>query len=161
VSHKFLIALCACTALIPAVASAKEYIMDNSKMKYPNWFAYQLAYRDYANTHRDKFGPYSEEPYLACYYTERICFDGIAHYEAGSMSFIGLVVDGDDRKTVLAHVDCGNSFQSCENYDTGTVNGETVTMPAMPSWCVDEMRKNGTTCKGYSHSLGNKEQDPE
>ena len=54
-------------------------------------------------------------------------------------AFVGAVVDGDDRKTV---------------------DGESVTMPDMPSTCVEEMRKNGTKCKGYSFSLGNKQQAP-
>src|SRR6266540_7419387 len=44
---------------------------------------------------------------------------------------------------------------SCADFDRGIDrNGKMVTMPDMPSSCVEEMRKSGIECEGYSSSLG-------
>jgi hypothetical protein len=128
-----------------------------SGMKYPNWFAYQLAWINYWDEHYGDGHPSERaRPYLDCSYTHRVCFDGHANYAGGRMqAFLGVIVDGEDRKKVLAHVQCRGNFESCENYDKGIdIKGRQVTMPDMPITCVEEMAKNGTECRGYSFSLG-------
>jgi hypothetical protein len=149
--RKLLIALCACAAFIPAMANAEA-----SAMKYPNWYLYVLASNEWAEHQPPHRGDGSWHPYLDCNYTNRTCLKGLAGYDADGVlvDVLGMVVDGEDRKTVLAHVECRPQY-GCANFDTGiNQNGEEVTMPDVPSSCVEEMRKHGTKCKGYSLTLG-------
>jgi hypothetical protein len=133
-------------------------------MKYPNWFDYQVAYEKHWAEQYGRAQP-SElpRPYFECNYTKRVCLDGTASYLGGRMqAFLGVVLDGDDRKTIIAHVECRGNFQYCDNYSTGVSGrfGDTVTMPDMPRECVEEMAKTGAECRGYSLSLGNVDQEP-
>jgi hypothetical protein len=154
------------TAAILALTATAVATEPTTKMKYPNWFAYRIASGEYSDEHRSK--EYAHErplPYFACDYTSRTCVDGKAFYSGTAPwlrqtrpimeGFIGVVVDGNDRKTILKHIICQGNFTRCEDYDNGiNIKGQNVTVPDMPASCVEEMRKNGVRCKGYSSSLG-------
>jgi hypothetical protein len=147
------------TLLATAIAVATITPAAAAEMKYPNWFAYDQASRaDWDARYGDKYPGERSRPFFSCDYTPRTCLDGKISISAGDTYFIGVVVDGTDRTTVLAHVACDWSprrAMSCADFDRGIDrNGKMVTMPDMPSSCVEEMRKSGIECEGYSSSLG-------
>jgi hypothetical protein len=128
----------------------------HAERKYPNWFAYAQASREnWDARYGDKLPAERGRPYFVCNYTTRTCLNGTSNYSAGHTHFIGVVVDGTDRKTVLAHIACNLSLGRCENFDEGIdYYGKRVTLPDLPLSCVEEMRKSGAECDGYSSSLG-------
>ena len=79
------------------------------------------------------------EPYLYCDYGTRTCMAGRIVYE----HFVGVVIDGRNRQTVIAHVRCKGT--ACFNYDTGTlvIGGRPATYQMendRPFTDVEEMR---------------------
>jgi len=136
------------TLFATAIAVATITPAAAAEMKYPNWFAYAQASRaDWDARYGDKHPAERSRPFFSCDYTPRTCLDGKISISAGDTYFIGVVVDGTDRKAVLAHVACDWSprrAMSCADFDRGIDrNGKMVTMPDMPSSCVEEMRKSG------------------
>jgi hypothetical protein len=148
----------AAASLVAFTAAMSPVQAQAAEMKYPNWFAYQQAWGAYWD---EQYGGGARpgeggRRYFECDYTARVCVEGRATYLGGRMeAFVGVVLDGEDRKTVLKHVMCRHNFRQCEDYDTGIgMNGRAVTVPDMPSSCVEEMRKRGVRCKGYTFTLG-------
>ena len=86
------------------------------------------------------------ERYLNCDYSTRTCLVGTV----AMGTFVGTVVDGDDRTTVFRHIRCYVATNRCEDFDEGVdAFGRVVTRPDMPIACVEEMRKFGRWCQGY------------
>lgn len=124
-------------------------------MHYPNWFAFEQI----AIHHAD----FPVQPFFECNFTKNICVKG--HALSGPYGvdlFVGVVLDGIDRKTELKHLKCWANFKYCDDYDIGvgydhglTPRGRVITAPDMPAACVDLMRETGSwmrnsgPCKGY------------
>jgi hypothetical protein len=132
---------------IALLLSADKAPAGQLEMKYPNWFAYQQAW---LNTR------VGGDRYLRCDYTARLCLDGSMITGGGTMVFVGVILDGNDRKTILRHIACYGDFDFCADFDRGIdPEGRVVTLPDMPIACVEEMRQNGVVstsgpCKGYT-----------
>jgi hypothetical protein len=129
-------------ALIAILAPAKA----DSPMKWPNWYAYQVA-----SMEKDYGGGF---PYFQCDYTSRICVSGKISDTRG-MLFVGVIL-AEDRRTVLKHIVCWENLRDCNDYDEGiqgyNLHPEFQSRAAiadMPAYCVEAMRQRGERCRGY------------
>jgi hypothetical protein len=125
-------------------------------MKYPNWFAFEMVWAEQKNI------PPPYRPYFQCHYTTQACLKGYAINDpwGGIGNFVGVLLDGNDRKTELRHLWCTNNFDRCADYDVGlTAFGKPISMPDMPLACVELLRTTGKfddrdgPCKGYDIGL--------